>query len=97
VASGERAEDLRQEFPGGRLPTAVLKLNVKQVQQLFRAGVSNAALARQHLIVRTSVRRILNIEKVTSNGLSSSAERIQPTQRPFVPRVRRAISLRWVC
>src|SRR5436190_18128378 len=41
----------------GRPPTA--SLNAKQVRQLFRAGVSKAAIARQLQIGRTSVRRIL--------------------------------------
>jgi DNA invertase Pin-like site-specific DNA recombinase len=41
----------------GRPPTAAL--NAKQVRQLFRAGISKAAIARQLQIGRTSVRRIL--------------------------------------
>jgi DNA invertase Pin-like site-specific DNA recombinase len=41
----------------GRPPTA--SLNAKQVRQLFRAGISKAAIARQLQIGRTSVRRIL--------------------------------------
>jgi putative DNA-invertase from lambdoid prophage Rac len=41
----------------GRPPTA--SLNAKQVRQLFRAGFSKAAIARQLQIGRTSVRRIL--------------------------------------
>lgn len=41
----------------GRPPTA--SLNAKRVRQLFRAGVSKAAIARQLQIGRTSVRRIL--------------------------------------
>jgi DNA invertase Pin-like site-specific DNA recombinase len=41
----------------GRPPTA--SLNAKRVRQLFRAGVSKAAIARQLHIGRTSVRRIL--------------------------------------
>jgi putative DNA-invertase from lambdoid prophage Rac len=42
----------------GRPRTA--SLNAKHVQQLFRAGVSKAAIARQLQIGRTSVRRILS-------------------------------------
>jgi putative DNA-invertase from lambdoid prophage Rac len=45
----------------GRPPTAAL--NAKQVRQLFRAGVSKAAIARQLQIARTSVRRILASKK----------------------------------
>ncbi len=41
----------------GRPPTA--SLNAKRVRQLFHAGVSKAAIARQLQIGRTSVRRIL--------------------------------------
>src|SRR5207249_9689490 len=41
----------------GRPPTA--SLNAKRVRQLFRAGISKAAIARQLQIGRTSVRRIL--------------------------------------
>lgn len=41
----------------GRPPTA--SLNAKQIRQLFRAGVSKAAIARKLDIGRTSVRRIL--------------------------------------
>jgi putative DNA-invertase from lambdoid prophage Rac len=41
----------------GRPPTA--SLNAKQVRQLFRAGISKAAIARKLRIGRTSVRRIL--------------------------------------
>jgi putative DNA-invertase from lambdoid prophage Rac len=41
----------------GRPPTA--SLNAKQVRQLFRAGISKAAIARKLQIGRTSVRRIL--------------------------------------
>jgi len=41
----------------GRPPTA--SLNAKQVRQLFRAGISKAAIARRLQIGRTSVRRIL--------------------------------------
>ena len=41
----------------GRPPTA--SLNARQVRQLFRAGISKAAIARQLQIGRTSVRRIL--------------------------------------
>jgi putative DNA-invertase from lambdoid prophage Rac len=41
----------------GRPPTAAL--NAKQVRQLFRAGISKAAIARKLRIGRTSVRRIL--------------------------------------
>lgn len=42
----------------GRPPTAARK--VKQVRQLFRHGISKAAIARQLQIGRTSVRRILS-------------------------------------
>ena len=42
----------------GRPPTA--SLNAKQVRQLFRAGISKAAIARRLRIGRTSVRRILS-------------------------------------
>jgi DNA invertase Pin-like site-specific DNA recombinase len=42
----------------GRLPTAAA--NAKQIRQLFRAGFSKAAIARQLQIGRTSVRRILS-------------------------------------
>lgn len=42
----------------GRPPTAARK--VKQVQQLFRHGISKAAIARKLQIGRTSVRRILS-------------------------------------
>jgi DNA invertase Pin-like site-specific DNA recombinase len=45
----------------GRPPTAAL--SSKQVRQLFRAGVSKAAIARQLQISRTSVRRILKSKK----------------------------------
>lgn len=41
----------------GRPPTA--SLNAKKVRQLFRAGISKAAIARQLRIGRTSVRRVL--------------------------------------
>jgi putative DNA-invertase from lambdoid prophage Rac len=41
----------------GRPPTAAL--NAKRVRQLFRAGISKVAIARQLQIGRTSVRRIL--------------------------------------
>lgn len=41
----------------GRPPTALR--NAKQVRQLFRAGISKAAIARKLQIGRTSVRRIL--------------------------------------
>jgi DNA invertase Pin-like site-specific DNA recombinase len=41
----------------GRPPTA--SLNAKKVRQLFRAGISKAAIARKLQIGRTSVRRIL--------------------------------------
>jgi DNA invertase Pin-like site-specific DNA recombinase len=41
----------------GRPPTA--SLNAKHIRQLFRAGISKAAIARQLQIGRTSVRRIL--------------------------------------
>jgi putative DNA-invertase from lambdoid prophage Rac len=41
----------------GRPPTA--SLNVKQVRQLFRSGITKAAIARKLQIGRTSVRRIL--------------------------------------
>jgi DNA invertase Pin-like site-specific DNA recombinase len=41
----------------GRPPTALR--NAKQVRQLFRAGISKAAIARKLRIGRTSVRRIL--------------------------------------
>lgn len=41
----------------GRPPTA--SLNAKRVRQLFRAGISKAAIARKLRIGRTSVRRIL--------------------------------------
>ena len=45
----------------GRPPTAAL--NAKRVRQLFRAGISKAAIARQLQISRTSVRRILKPKK----------------------------------
>ena len=45
----------------GGPPTA--SLNAKQVRQLFRAGVSKAAIARKLQIGRTSVRRILALKK----------------------------------
>jgi putative DNA-invertase from lambdoid prophage Rac len=45
----------------GRPPSA--SLNAKRVQQLFRAGTSKAAIARQLSIARTSVRRILSSQK----------------------------------
>jgi putative DNA-invertase from lambdoid prophage Rac len=45
----------------GRPPTAAL--NAKQIRQLFRAGVSKAAIARRLRIGRTSVRRILGSKK----------------------------------
>lgn len=45
----------------GRPPSA--SLNAKRVRQLFRAGSSEAAIARQVEIGRTSVRRILNSKK----------------------------------
>jgi DNA invertase Pin-like site-specific DNA recombinase len=45
----------------GRPPTAAL--NAKHIRQLFRAGVSKAAIARQLQIGRTSVRRILAPKK----------------------------------
>lgn len=41
----------------GRPPTAAL--SAKRIRQLFRAGVSKAAIARQLQIGRTSVRRVL--------------------------------------
>jgi putative DNA-invertase from lambdoid prophage Rac len=43
----------------GRPPTAVL--NAKRIRQLFRAGTSKSAIARQLQIGRTSVRRILAV------------------------------------
>lgn len=43
----------------GRPPTA--SLNAKRVRQLFRAGISKAAIARQLQIGRTSVRRMLKV------------------------------------
>ncbi len=49
----------------GRPPTA--SLNAKQVRQLFRAGISKAAIARQLQIGRTSVRRILK-ERTRRHG-----------------------------
>ena len=45
----------------GRPPSA--SLNAKRVKQLFRAGTSKAAIARQLNIARTSVRRILSSQK----------------------------------
>jgi DNA invertase Pin-like site-specific DNA recombinase len=49
----------------GRPPTA--SLNAKKVRQLFRAGISKAAIARQLQIGRTSVRRILK-ERTRHHG-----------------------------
>ena len=45
----------------GRPPTAAL--SAKRIRQLFRAGISKAAIARQLQIGRTSVRRILAAKK----------------------------------
>src|SRR5947209_1764163 len=52
----------------GRPPAAAL--NTKQVRQLFRAGVSKAAIARRLRIGRTSVRRILASEKVAASNVT---------------------------
>jgi len=52
----------------GRPPAAAL--NTKQVRQLFRAGVSKAAIARRLRIGRTSVRRILASEKVADSNVT---------------------------